>query len=102
MDQRTGRERRMSGRIPTTLGMQIHAYGMLVASGMSVDMSEHGLLVRIEQDYSTDELDPGKHLDILLECTGQEPAQQWWPIQVVRKWEAGIAVRFLGVAAGAC
>lgn len=91
-------ERRMSERIPTNLGMQIYAYGMLVASGMTVDMSEHGLLMRVEQDYSDDELDPGKHLDVMLEYSDQMPAQQWFPIKVVRKCEKGVAACFIGVA----
>jgi len=97
MDLRNGMERRMSERIPTTLGMQIYAYGMLVASGMTVDMSKHGLLMRVEEDFSDDELDPGKHLDVMLEYSGQIPAQQWFPITVVRKCEKGIAARFVGL-----
>jgi hypothetical protein len=95
MKQQTGFERRMSDRIPTTLGMQIYAYGVLVASGVSVDMSEQGLLIRIQQDYSADELDPGKHLEVMLEPSQDIPT--WMPIRVVRKWEEGIAARFIGV-----
>lgn len=97
MEQRTGLERRISQRIPMTLGMHVYAYGMLVASGMTVDMSEHGLLMRIRQDYSDDELDPGRHLDVMLEYPGQIPAERWLPIRVVRKCEEGIAARFIGV-----
>lgn len=98
MDHRTGLERRMSQRIPMALGMQVYAYGMLVASGMTVDMSEHGLLLRIHQDFSEDALDPGKHLDVMLEHSGHEPTQRWLPIRVVRKCDGGIAARFVGVA----
>jgi hypothetical protein len=101
MDLHKGPERRMSERIPTTLSMQIYAYGMLVASGVTVDVSEHGLLMRVQKDYSDDELDPGKHLDVVLEYSGQIPAQQWWPIRVVRKGEDGIAACFVGVEAQA-
>ena len=101
MNLQHGLERRMSERIPTTLGMQIYAYGTLVASGVTVDMSEHGLLMRVQKDYSDGELDPGKHLDVMVECSGQIPAQQWWPIRIVRKSEQGIAACFIGVAAQA-
>lgn len=92
----SGLERRMSQRMPMTLGMQVYAYGMLIASGMTVDMSEHGLLLRIQQDFSADELDPGKYLDVMLECAEQFQAARWLPIRVVRKWEEGIAARFIG------
>lgn len=91
MDLLTGMERRTCKRTPTTLGMRVYAYGMLIANGMTVDLSEQGLLLRIQQDYSDDELDPGKHLDVMLEYS-----EQWLPIQVVRKWEDGIAARFIG------
>lgn len=89
-------ERRMSQRIPITLGMQVYAYGMLIACGQTVEMSEHGLLLRIEQDCSVDWLDPGKHLDVMLEAT-DALAERWLPIQVVRKWTHGIAAQFVGV-----
>lgn len=98
MTQQAGQERRMSPRIPMERGMHIYAYGMLIASGITVDMSKHGLLIRIEQDYSDDELDPGKHLDVMLEYA---PAEEWLPIQVVRKWEEGIAACFVGTQAQA-
>lgn len=94
MTQQAGQERRMSRRIPTSRGMRIYAYGMLVACGVTVDMSEQGMLIRIEQDYSDDELDPGKHLDVMLEYA---PAEEWLPIQVVRKWEEGIAACLVGM-----
>ena len=97
MNPHPGLERRMSERIPTTLGIQVYAYGMLVASGMAVDISEHGLLILIQHDYSDDEFDPGKHLDVMLKYSGQKPADQWLPIRVVRKWEGGIAACFIGV-----
>lgn len=97
MDQRTSQERRISKRIRTNLGMRLYAYGKLVADGVTVDMSEHGLMLRIQQDYSDDELAPGKHLDVMLKYLGQTPAEQWLPIRVVRKWEEGIAARFIGV-----
>ena len=97
MNLQNGPERRMSERIPTTLGMQIYAYGTLVASGVTVDMSEHGLLMRVQKDYSDGELDPGKHLDVMVEYSGQIPAQQWWPIRIVRKSEQGIAACFIAV-----
>jgi hypothetical protein len=96
MTQQSGQERRMSPRIATQRGMRLYAYGMLVASGVTVDMSEHGMLIRIEEDYSDDELDPGKHLDVMLEYS---PAEEWLPIQVVRKWEAGIAACLVGMQA---
>lgn len=101
MEQRTNQERRISRRTPTNLGMQLYAYGTLVASGMAVDMSEHGLMLRIEQDYSADELAPGKHLDVVLKYLERTPAEQWLPISVVRSWEGGIAARFVGVEAHA-
>lgn len=97
MNQQTGQERRMSERIPTTLCMRVYAYGMLVASGKTVDMSEHGLMMSIEQDYSDDELDPGKHLDVMLAASCEYAAARWLPVRVVRKWEAGIAARFVGM-----
>ena len=102
MNQLTGRERRMSPRIPTLLEMRVYAYGVLVASGETVDMSEHGLLLHIHRDMSDDELDPGKHLDIMLVHAEQDPAERWLPIQVVRKWRDGIAASFIrvGMAAG--
>lgn len=90
----------MSPRIPMTLSMRVYAYGMLVANGMTVDMSEHGLMLRIEQDFSAGELGPGKHLDVMLEYVDRIPARHWLPIMVVRNCEAGVAARFLGVAAG--
>ncbi len=97
MNQRLGLEQRRSERISVTLGMQVYAYGMLVASGVTVDVSEHGLLIRVEQDYSDDELDPGKHLDVMLNPLDGICSEQWLPIQVMRKWEQGIAARFIGV-----
>jgi hypothetical protein len=78
------------------LGMQVYAYGMLIASGQTVEMSEHGLLLRIERDCSEDGLDPGKHLDVMLEAT-DDFAERWLPILVVRKWAHGIAAQFVGV-----
>jgi len=101
MDQQTSQNRRISKRIPTNLGMRLYAYGRLVASGITVDMSEHGLKLRIQQDLSADELAPGKHLDVMLKYMGQTPAEQWLPISVVRTWEEGIAARFVGVEAHA-
>jgi hypothetical protein len=100
MIQQASHERRMSHRVPTTLNMQVYAYGMLVASGVGVEMSEHGLLIRIEQDYSDDELDPGKNLDVMLENCQPAPVERWLPIKVVRKWEEGIAARFVGIEDG--
>ena len=91
-----GFERRMSPRIPAALGMRVYSYGMLIANGRSVDMSDHGLLLRILQDFSVGELDPGKHLDVMLERAELIRSDQWLPIQVVRRWEDGIAARFLG------
>ena len=89
-------ERRMSQRVPMTIGMQVYAYGMLIASGQTVEMSEHGLLIRIERDCSEDGLDPGKYLDVMLEASEQF-AERWLPIRVVRKWTEGIAAKFVGV-----
>lgn len=89
-------ERRMSQRVPMTIGMQVYAYGMLIASGQTVEMSEHGLLIRIERDCSEDGLDPGKHLDVMLEAA-DDIAERWLPIRVVRKWTYGIAAQFVGV-----
>jgi hypothetical protein len=94
--QQTSQERRSSLRVPTTLSMQVYAYGMLVASGFSVEMSDHGLSIRIEQDYSNDELDPGRNLDVMLQAGLPEPRERWLPIKVVRKWDQGIAARFIG------
>lgn len=93
----TGMERRLSERIPTIIGMQVYAYGMLIAHGESVDMSGHGLLMRIKQDYSADELDPGKYLEVMLEACDSPATDRWLPIRVVRKWEHGIAARFIGL-----
>jgi hypothetical protein len=94
--KQTGQERRLSDRISTTVNMQVYAYGMLVASGRTVEMSEHGLRLRIEQDYSADELDPGKHLDVMLDVSGRYEEKQWLPIRVVRKWDDGIAACYVG------
>jgi len=89
-------ERRRSNRTPMELGIQVYAYGMLVASGMTVEMSDHGMLLRIEQDYSADALDPGKHLDVMWEESCERlPTERWIPIKVVRKWDEGIAARFV-------
>jgi hypothetical protein len=85
----------MSQRIPTALALRVYAYGALVASGKTVDMSEHGLLLHIQQDLSNDQLDPGKHLDILLDLAEVNPADCWVPIKVVRKWRDGIAAHFI-------
>lgn len=101
MEQRTSQERRISQRTPTHLDMRLYAYGTLVASGMTVDMSEHGLMLRIEQDDFADELAPGKHLDVVLIYLDRTPAEQWLPISVVRVWTGGIAARFVGVEAHA-
>ena len=92
---KTSQERRSSNRIPAIIGIQIYAYGMLIANGQTVDISDRGLLMRIEQDYSDDELHPGKHLDILL----VSPPERWLPIKVVRQCERGIAALFIGVDA---
>ncbi len=96
-----GIERRMSQRVPLAQGMRVYAYGMLVASGTSVDMSDHGLLLRIQQDYSSGELDPGRYLDVLLQRVERIQAECWLPIRVVRKWEEGIAARFIGADSAA-
>lgn len=101
MKPQPGQERRLSQRNPACMPMQVYAYGMLVASGVAVEMSEHGVQIRIHHDYSDDELDPGKHLDVMLESTESSLGEQWLPICVVRKWEAGIAARFVGVGLGA-
>ncbi len=99
MPHPTGTERRMSERIPMTVGLRVYAYGMLVATGMTVDMSEHGLCMRIGEDFSTDELGPGKHLDVMLD---ESPANQWLPVRVVRKWRDGVAACFIGMETGGC
>lgn len=91
---RLGLERRSSQRIPMSVGVHVYAYGMLVARGVTVDMSEHGLLMRIQQDYSDDSFTPGRHLDVLLE---DAPPGQWLPITVVRKDKLGVAACFIGV-----
>lgn len=101
MDRPADMERRESERIPTALDMQVYAYGSLVANGVTVDMSAHGLLLRIQQDYSDHELDPGKHLDVMLRYAGPVPTEQWLPVRVVRTWEDGIAARFVGEQAHA-
>jgi hypothetical protein len=92
---KTGPERRLSDRVSAIIGIQVYAYGMLIANGKTVDISDRGLLMRIEQDYSDDQLHPGKHLDILL----VSPPEKWLPIKVVRKCERGIAALFIGVDA---
>jgi hypothetical protein len=97
MNLQAGRERRMSDRIPTSIAMQVYAYGMRVANGVAVEMSAHGLQIRIHQDFSDDELDPGRHLDVMLDSMEVTPSERWMPIRVVRKWEEGIAARFIGV-----
>ncbi len=99
MPRRLGLERRMSHRIPMSVGLHVYAYGMLVASGTTVDMSEHGVLMRIHEDYSDDELRPGKHLDVVLE---DAPAGQWLPIRIVRKGNGEVAACFIGVEPGYC
>lgn len=97
MWQQTGIERRMSRRVPTALSMQVYAYGVLVANGVSMEMSESGLSIRIMRDFSDGELDPGKHLDVMLENCQPDPGERWLPIRVVRKWEEGIAACFIGI-----
>lgn len=97
MTQQSGRERRMSPRKSMVMAMRVYAYGVLVASGKTVDMSEHGLLLRIHEDYSDDELDPGKHLDVQVEDLEQRDADRWLPIKVVRKCSGGIAAHFIRV-----
>lgn len=99
MEPISGRERRMSPRIPTKLGLQVYAYGMLVAVGVTVDVSNHGLLMLIEKDFSDDALNPGKHLDIVLDDYGRVAEPRWMPIMVMRKWDGGVAARFVGVEA---
>jgi|GEM_PF-2204330 len=91
-----GPERRMSERIPTSIGVHVYAYGMLVGIGTTVNMSEHGLLLRLDQDHSNDELEPGKYLDIVLE---DAPPEQWMPAKVVRRGDGSIAASFLGLEA---
>lgn len=95
----SGTERRMSKRIPMSVGLRVYAYGMLVATGMTVDMSEHGLCMRIEEEFSEDEFAPGKHLDVMLD---ESPANQWLPIRVVRQWQDGVAASFIGLETGGC
>lgn len=95
MNQSSAQERRMSPRTPTSLDLRIYAYGALVATGKTVDMSNHGLLLHVHQDVANDELAPGKHLDILLDILGENPADCWLPIQVVRKWRDGIAAHII-------
>jgi hypothetical protein len=75
------------------VGMHVYAYGVLVACGIVVDMSESGLRLSVVEDFSDDQLDPGKHLDIVME---DAPAEQWMPVQVVRKWDDGFAASFIG------
>lgn len=94
----TSIERRLSLRIPTSLEMQVYAYGMLVANGKTVEMSEHGMSMYIERHLSEEALDPGKYLDVMLRDLNQQVSQCWVPIKVVRRWEAGIAGRFVGEA----
>lgn len=89
-------ERRMSHRVPMAIDIQVYAYGMLIASGQTVEMSEHGLLLRIERDCSEDGLDPGKHLDVML-VASDDFAERWLPIRVVRKWPHDIAAQFVGI-----
>lgn len=88
-------ERRRSVRTPTSMGVQVYAYGMLVAHGTTVDMSEHGMLLRILEDLSGGELQAGKHLDVLLENPAAEPADNWRPVQVVRCDASGLGAQFL-------
>jgi hypothetical protein len=95
MNLQSGRERRMSPRNPRVMAMRVYAYGVLVASGKTVDMSEHGLLLHIHEDFSDTELDPGKHLDVQLEGVEQPDADRWLPIKVVRKCSGGIAANFI-------
>jgi hypothetical protein len=106
MSQWPGKERRLSERIPTSLGFHLYAYGRLVASGTTVDMSEGGLLMKIQQDQADDELEPGRHLDVMLEYVGQNPEekwlQEWLPIRVVRKSGDGVAASFIGVETHTC
>ncbi len=97
MNLSSGIERRTSLRIPINLGLQIYAYGMLVANGRTVEMSEHGLSMCIEQDTTDEALDPGKHLDVMLHDFSQRPIERWLPIKIVRRWEAGIAGCFVGM-----
>lgn len=97
MTQQNGRERRMSPRNPMVMDMRVYAYGVLVASGRTVDMSEHGLLLHIHEDVSDNDLDPGKYLDVQLDGIEQRDADRWLPIKVVRKCSGGIAANFIRV-----
>jgi hypothetical protein len=99
MQQPSVPERRTSERIPMAVGVQAYAYGSMVASGMTVNMSETGVLLRIERDCSGDELEPGKHLDILLE---DSRTWDWLPVKVVRRLGDYIAACFIGVEHAAC
>lgn len=87
-------ERRMSERVPTSIGLSVYAYGAMVARGRAVDMSEHGMRIQIERDFSGDALSPGRHLDVLLADAASE---RWLPLTVVRQWRDGFAGQFLGV-----
>lgn len=95
MNRSSAQERRMSPRIPTSLDLRIYAYGALVATGKTVDMSHHGMLLHVHRVMSDDELDPGKHLDIQLDILGVSPTDCWLPIKVVRKWRDGIAAHII-------
>lgn len=87
----------MSPRNALALDIRVYAYGVLVASGKTIDISEHGVLLHIQDDYSADELDPGKHLDVQLAVFAWQESERWLPVKVVRKCGAGIAAHFIGV-----
>lgn len=90
MEQPSNKERRRSRRIPATRGMRVYAHGLLMAHGTTVDMSVHGLQLRIQQDYSEDELTLGRHLVVKLEYS-----EKSLPIRVVRRWDDRIAGCFV-------
>lgn len=92
-------ERRMSRRSDTSVGVQVYAYGVLVAHGATVDMSEGGVRISIRQDLSGGELEVGKYLDVMFEH-GTDPqigeAPVWQPVRVVRRMPDYLAAAFLG------
>ena len=93
MSRSGGPERRLSERIPVIVSMHAYAYGVLVASGVVVDMSAHGLRLDVLEEYADDEIEPGRQLNIVMEDAAPD---QRMPVLVVRKWDEGFAASFLG------
>lgn len=92
-------ERRAHPRRDVALGVQVYAYGVLVAHGATLDMSAGGVRLSIRQDLSGGELEVGKYLDVMFAHgtdERREEAPSWQPVRVVRRTDDSLAAVFLG------